>query len=134
LLRLLATALPPSSGQLTMLGLDPTVPAERTEVRRQLGYLKEWTQADRRHAEVCRVLDLVGLSGSSAKRLRGAAASLRGVARHGRSLIWAIQRPGQFQAGSSRMPCPSRSVRPSSLTSSSTWAEPFRNAVTSGSA
>jgi ABC-2 type transport system ATP-binding protein len=92
LLRLLATALPPSSGQLTMLGLDPTVPAERTEVRRQLGYLpqeigfprgftafafvdyiavlKEWTQPDRRHAEVRRVLELVGLTGNSAKRLR----------------------------------------------------------------
>jgi ABC-2 type transport system ATP-binding protein len=92
LLRLLATALPPSSGQLTVLGLDPTVPAERTEVRRRLGYLpqevgfpraftafafvdyiavlKEWTQPDQRHAEVRRVLDLVGLAGNSAKRVR----------------------------------------------------------------
>ena len=92
LLRLLATSLPPSQGELSMLGFDPTVPAERTEVRRRLGYLpqeigfphgftafafvdyiavlKEWTQPDRRHAEVRRVLDLVGLAGSSAKRLR----------------------------------------------------------------
>ncbi|HEY4702963.1 MAG TPA: ATP-binding cassette domain-containing protein, partial [Streptosporangiaceae bacterium] len=92
LLRLLATALPPSQGELTVLGRDPAVPAQRTEVRRRLGYLpqeigfprgftafafvdyiavlKEWTQPDRRHAEVRRVLDLVGVSGSSAKRLR----------------------------------------------------------------
>ena len=92
LLRLLATALPPSQGELSMQGFDPTVPTERTEVRRRLGYLpqeigfphgftafafvdyiavlKEWTQPDRRHAEVRRVLDLVGLAGSSAKRLR----------------------------------------------------------------
>jgi ABC-2 type transport system ATP-binding protein len=92
LLRLLATALPPSHGEIRVLGLDPAVPAERTEVRRQLGYLpqeigfpraftafafvdyiavlKEWTEPDRRHAEVRRVLDLVGLGGNSAKRLR----------------------------------------------------------------
>ena len=38
LLRLLATALPPSQGQLSVLGLDPEVPAERTGIRRQLGY------------------------------------------------------------------------------------------------
>jgi ABC-2 type transport system ATP-binding protein len=92
LLRLLATALPPSEGELTVLGRDPAVPPQRTEVRRGLGYLpqeigfprgftafafvdyiavlKEWTQPDRRHAEVRRVLDLVGLGGSAAKRLR----------------------------------------------------------------
>ena len=38
LLRLLATALPPSQGQVRVLGLDPEVPAERTGIRRQLGY------------------------------------------------------------------------------------------------
>jgi ABC-2 type transport system ATP-binding protein len=92
LLRLLATALPPSDGEIRVLGLDPAVPAERTEVRRRLGYLpqevgfprtftafafvdyiavlKEWTQPDRRHAEVRRVLELVGLGGQSAKRVR----------------------------------------------------------------
>src|SRR5580693_9317802 len=92
LLRLLATALPPSQGELTVLGRDPAVPAQRTEVRRGLGYLpqeigfprgftafafvdyiavlKEWTQPDRRHAEVRRVLELVGLGGQSAKRVR----------------------------------------------------------------
>ena len=69
---------------MSVLGLNPEVPAERTGVRRQLGYqpqevgfprgftafafvdyialLKEWTQPAARHAEVRRVLDLVGLS------------------------------------------------------------------------
>src|SRR5690348_10830063 len=92
LLRLLATALPPSQGQVSVLGLDPEVPAERTDIRRQLGYqpqevgfprgftafafvdyialLKEWTQPAARHAEVRRVLDLVGLSDLGSKRIR----------------------------------------------------------------
>src|SRR6185312_4961542 len=92
LLRLLATALPPSQGQVRVLGLDPEVPAERTGIRRQLGYqpqeagfprgftafafvdyialLKEWSRPAARHAEVRRVLDLVGLSGLGAKRIR----------------------------------------------------------------
>ena len=92
LLRLLATALPPSQGQVRVLGLDPQVPAERTSIRRQLGYqpqqtgfprgftafafvdyialLKEQSQPAGRHAEVRRVLDLVGLSGLGAKRIR----------------------------------------------------------------
>ena len=92
LLRLLATALPPTQGQVSVLGLDPEVPAERTGIRRQLGYLpqevgfprgftafafvdyiallKEWTEPAARHAEVRRVLDLVGLSDLGAKRIR----------------------------------------------------------------
>ena len=92
LLRLFATALPPTKGQLSVLGLDPSVPAQRTGIRRRLGYLpqeigfprgfsafafvdyiallKEWTQPATRHAEVRRVLNLVGLSGISAKRIR----------------------------------------------------------------
>ena len=92
LLRVLATALPPSEGDLAVLGLDPAVPTERTEIRRRLGYLpqeigfprgftafafvdyiavlKEWTQPDERHTEVRRVLDLVGLGGVAARRLR----------------------------------------------------------------
>jgi ABC-2 type transport system ATP-binding protein len=92
LLRLLATALPPSQGRVRVLGLDPEVPAERTGIRRQLGYqpqeagfprgftafafvdyialLKEWTEPADRHAEVRRVLGLVGLSGLGAKRIR----------------------------------------------------------------
>ena len=92
LLRLLATALPPSQGQVSVLGRDPEVPAERTDIRRRLGYLpqelgfprgftafafvdyiallKEWTQPDARHAEVRRVLGQVGLSEVAAKRIR----------------------------------------------------------------
>ena len=92
LLRLLATALPPSRGQVRVLGLDPEVPAERTGIRRQLGYqpqeagfprgftafafvdyialLKEQSQPAARHADVRRVLDLVGLSDLGSKRIR----------------------------------------------------------------
>ena len=92
LLRLLATALPPSQGQVSVLGLDPEVPAERTGIRRHLGYqpqetgfprgftafafvdyialLKEQSRPAARHAEVRRVLDLVGLSDLGAKRIR----------------------------------------------------------------
>src|SRR5205085_1777187 len=79
-------------GQVRVLGRDPQVPAERTDIRRQLGYqpqeigfprgftafafvdyialLKEWTQPAARHAEVRRVLDLVGLSDLGTKRMR----------------------------------------------------------------
>src|SRR4030095_11887142 len=92
LLRLLATALPPSRGQVRVLGLDPEVPADRHAIPRQLGYqpqeagfprgftafafvdyialLKEQSQPAARHAEVRRVLGLVGLSGLGAKRIR----------------------------------------------------------------
>ena len=41
LLRMLATILPPSSGQLTLLGRDPGNPADRREIRRRLGYLPQ---------------------------------------------------------------------------------------------
>jgi ABC-2 type transport system ATP-binding protein len=88
----LATALSPSQGQLRVLGRDPQVPADRTDIRRRLGYLpqevgfprgftafafvdyiallKEWTQPAARHAEVRRVLDQVGLSNLATKRIR----------------------------------------------------------------
>jgi ABC-2 type transport system ATP-binding protein len=92
LLRLLATALAPTHGQVSVLGLDPQAPAERTDIRRRLGYLpqevgfprgftafafvdyvallKQWTQPAARHAEVRRVLHLVGLSDLGPKRIR----------------------------------------------------------------
>jgi len=92
LLRLLATALPPTEGQVRVLGLDPGTPAERTDIRRRLGYLpqevgfprgftafafvdyvallKEWTQPATRHAEVRRVLEVVGLGDLGSKRIR----------------------------------------------------------------
>ena len=92
LLRILATVLAPSSGSCRILGRDPDDPDERTEIRRRLGYLpqesgyprgftafryvdyvaalKEWTERGSRHAEVRRVLELVGLSDLAAKRMR----------------------------------------------------------------
>jgi ABC-2 type transport system ATP-binding protein len=92
LLRILATALAPSAGELTVFGWDPSVPAQQTEIRRHLGYLpqelgfprgftafafvdyvavlKEWTAPRTRHDEVRRVLDAVNLSGAASKRIR----------------------------------------------------------------
>ncbi|HET9422489.1 MAG TPA: ATP-binding cassette domain-containing protein [Nocardioides sp.] len=84
LLRLLATAQPPTTGQITVAGHDVTGSLrERTRARRLLGYLpqevgfpsrttafgfldyigvlKEWSDTPARHAEVQRVLDLVHL-------------------------------------------------------------------------
>ena len=92
LLRLLATALAPTRGQISVFDFDPQIPEQRTAIRRRLGYLpqevgyprgftafafvdyvavlKEWTQPAARHAEVRRVLDLVGLSSIATKRIR----------------------------------------------------------------
>jgi ABC-2 type transport system ATP-binding protein len=92
LLRILATVLAPSGGAVRALDLDPALPQQRTELRRNLGYLpqelgfpsgftvfgfvdylavlKEWTDADARHAEVRRVLDLVDLGGMSARKIK----------------------------------------------------------------
>jgi ABC-2 type transport system ATP-binding protein len=41
LLRVLATALPPSSGEIRLLERDPRRPAARREIRRRLGYLPQ---------------------------------------------------------------------------------------------
>jgi ABC-2 type transport system ATP-binding protein len=41
LLRMLATVLPPSSGQLGLLDRDPRQPVQRREIRRRLGYLPQ---------------------------------------------------------------------------------------------
>ena len=93
LLRILATVLRADGGSVRILGQDPYAgQAERTEVRRRLGYLpqelgfprgftsfafvdylavlKEWTDKPARHAEVRRVLDLVGLGDLGPKRIR----------------------------------------------------------------
>jgi ABC-2 type transport system ATP-binding protein len=92
LLRILATVLGPSEGRVQVLDLDPAAPRQRTEVRRRLGYLpqelgfpsgftvfafvdylavlKEWTDADARHAEVRRVLALVDLADRSTKKVK----------------------------------------------------------------
>ncbi len=92
LLRIAATSLTPSTGRTRILGYDASSPSERTEIRRELGYVpqelgyprrftafafvdyvavfKEWTDTKARHAEVRRVLELVGLTSVSAKRIR----------------------------------------------------------------
>jgi len=92
LLRMIATALAPSRGRLSVFGLDPALPRQRTEIRRRLGYLpqevgfprgftafafvdyvavlKEWTVPGPRHAEVRRVLEAVNLGALGAKRIR----------------------------------------------------------------
>ena len=92
LLRLLSTALPPTTGRITVAGFDVTAShGNRVEARRRLGYcpqevtfprgmtafrfldyvavLKEWKDSDRRHAEVRRVLDLVHLGDRSAVKV-----------------------------------------------------------------
>jgi ABC-2 type transport system ATP-binding protein len=93
LLRILATVLRADHGRLRVLGTDPYAgPAQRTELRRRLGYLpqelgfprgftafafvdylavlKEWTDKAARHAEVRRVLHLVQLDSLGTKRIR----------------------------------------------------------------
>ena len=92
LLRLLSTVLPPSEGRCQILGLDPDDRGDRTEIRRRLGYLpqeaghprgftafqfvdyvaalKEWTDRPQRHAEVRRVLALVGMEDLAGKKMR----------------------------------------------------------------
>jgi len=99
LLRILATVLAPDSGQVDVLGFDPTRSDDRLELRRQLGYLpqepgyhrsftafefvdyvailKEWAQRKPRHDEVRRVLNLVGLDGVMNKRIRELSGGMR---------------------------------------------------------
>jgi len=92
MLRLLSTALPPSSGRIVVAGFDVTEShANRVEARRRIGYcpqevtfprgmtafafldylavLKEWKDRSRRHAEVQRVLDLVHLANRGAMKV-----------------------------------------------------------------
>ncbi|MFB7577321.1 ATP-binding cassette domain-containing protein [Streptomyces sp. NPDC056165] len=93
LIRMMTTSAPPTAGRITVLGREATGPsADRTEVRRLLGYLpqevvfprgmtcfgfvdyiailKEWTDTARRHSEVRRVLDMVGLGDRTTKKIR----------------------------------------------------------------
>jgi ABC-2 type transport system ATP-binding protein len=92
MLRLLSTALPPSSGRIVVAGFDVTAShADRVEARRRIGYcpqevafprgmtafafldyiavLKEWKHTSSRHAEVQRVLDLVHLADRGAMKV-----------------------------------------------------------------
>jgi ABC-2 type transport system ATP-binding protein len=99
LLRMMATVLAPDSGRLRLLGHDPAVPSGRLAIRRRLGYLpqepgfhrgmtvfgfvdyvailKELTDRRARHDEVRRVIDLVGLSSVSGKRIRAVSGGMR---------------------------------------------------------
>lgn len=99
LLRMLATVLAPDSGRIRLLGRDPGKPDERLEIRRRLGYLpqepgfhrgftafefvdyvailKEMTDRRARHDEVRRVLDLVGLTSVSGKKIRALSGGMR---------------------------------------------------------
>lgn len=97
--RMLATVLAPDRGSLRLLGLDPSRPDERHEIRRRLGYmpqepgfyrhfsvfefvdyvaiLKEMTERQARHDEVRRVLDLAGLTDQSKKKIRALSGGMR---------------------------------------------------------
>jgi ABC-2 type transport system ATP-binding protein len=99
LLRMMATVLAPDSGRLRLLGYDPATPSGRLAVRRRLGYLpqepgfhrgmtvfefvdyvailKELTDRRARHDEVRRVVDLVGLTSVSGKRIRALSGGMR---------------------------------------------------------
>ena len=92
LLRILATVLAPDGGDVRLLGLDPSVPRERTDIRRRLGYLpqsprlyggftpmemvdyvailKEHTDRAWRRREARDVLEAVGLGDRMHKRIK----------------------------------------------------------------
>jgi ABC-2 type transport system ATP-binding protein len=99
LMRMLATVLAPTEGRLRMLGLDPSDPGERTDIRRRLGYmpqepgfhrqftvfefvdyvaiLKEMTDRRARHREVRRALEAVGLGDVAGRRIRKLSGGMR---------------------------------------------------------
>jgi len=99
LMRMLATVLAPTEGQLRLLGLDPADPEQRTDIRRRLGYmpqepglhrhftafefvdyvaiLKEMTDTRARHQEVRRVLRDVGLDDVTGRRIRKLSGGMR---------------------------------------------------------
>ena len=99
LLRLLATVASPDAGRLEILGRDPASAEQRLAIRRRLGYmpqepgfhrafsafefvdyvaiLKELTDRRTRHAEVRRVLELVGLSDQRHRRIRALSGGMR---------------------------------------------------------
>ena len=99
LLRILATVLAPDRGEVRVLGHDPAVPEGRLAIRRRLGYfpqepgyytnlsafdfvdyiaiLKEIGDRRRRHAEVARVLGLVGLTDVMHKRIKSLSGGMR---------------------------------------------------------
>ena len=99
LLRMLATVLAPDSGRLSLLGGDPSVAADRLEIRRRLGYLpqspalyqsftplelvdyvavlKEHTDRDWRRREGTRVLEAVGLADRMHAKIKSLSGGMR---------------------------------------------------------
>jgi len=99
LLRILATVAAPDSGQISVFGRDPANGAERTEIRRRLGYLpqdpgfqrgfsvfefvdyvailKELANRQERHDEVRRVIESVDLTSVSGKRVRALSGGMK---------------------------------------------------------
>jgi ABC-2 type transport system ATP-binding protein len=99
LLRVLATALRPDSGTVSVFGADPSDPAGRLAARRRLGYLpqepgfhqnftafefvdyvailKELGERGPRHDEVRRVLQEVGLADVRGKRIKTLSGGMR---------------------------------------------------------
>jgi ABC-2 type transport system ATP-binding protein len=99
LLRILATVLAPDGGEVRLLGRSPARAAERTEIRRRLGYmpqepgfhrnftvfefvdyvaiLKELTDRTARHDEVRRVVDVVELTPNAHKKIRALSGGMR---------------------------------------------------------
>ncbi|MBF4768931.1 ATP-binding cassette domain-containing protein [Nocardioides agariphilus] len=99
LLRMAATVLAPDSGRIRILGRDPAHPHERVEIRRRLGYvpqepgfyrnftafdfvdyvavLKDIAERRRRHDEVRKVLDYVGLRDHAHQRIKALSGGMR---------------------------------------------------------
>jgi ABC-2 type transport system ATP-binding protein len=99
LLRVLATVLAPDGGRLQLLGRNPQSADDRLEIRRRLGYLpqepgfhrgftvfqfidyvailKELTDRRARHDEVRRVIEAVGLSEVSGRRIRALSGGMK---------------------------------------------------------
>jgi ABC-2 type transport system ATP-binding protein len=99
LLRIVATVLAPDRGEVRVLGHDPAATEGRLAIRRRLGYfpqepgyytnlsafdfvdyiaiLKEITDRRARHAEVARVLDLVGLTDVMHRRIKTLSGGMR---------------------------------------------------------
>ena len=99
LLKILATSLAPTSGRISVFGLDPMVASERLEIRRRLGYvpqevglyetfsvfdfldyiaiLKEHADRSDRRAEVRRVLQAVDLDDMRSKPIRKLSGGMR---------------------------------------------------------
>jgi len=99
LMRMLATVLAPDAGRVRILGLNPSVGAERLAIRRRLGYmpqepgfhrnftafefvdyvaiLKEHVDRHARHAEARRVLELVALGDVSQRKVKALSGGMR---------------------------------------------------------